>query len=397
MSPFGRHPDPSALAGPTRVVNFTDKPPTRIRTGDIVLLDLPDMDRRAAQAILRRQPAAIVNVAPMASGTLPAYGPQLLADANIVLVEAVGAELWRLAKDGRKATLDTTGALRYGNTLVATGRPVDPAQLAATYTTATHTLAATADQLGQGFATLLTDEAPLYIDGFGIPDTRVHLTGKKVIIVSDTPTAATQLKGLRNFIREYDPVIIGAGFGAQHVTNAGYQPDIILGDPTNLSETLLTSGAVLLIPATPQGDATGIDRVHDLAVAAMTFPAETSDPTDLAILFAHYHHAAVIVHVGDPLTVDTALRSTPTTVASTQLARLYAAHELVPAAAIIALYTVDKPLNLSWLYTLLGLLAVTATLLLLVALLGDGSPLANLTGTANQLGNQLRQLTNQGR
>ena len=86
------------------------------------------------------------------------------------------------------------------------------------------------------------------------------------------------------------------------------------------------------------GHAAGLERIQDLGVGAMTFPAAGS-AADLALLLCDHHGAALIVTVGHTASIEeffdrTRQQSNP----STFLTRLKVGEKLVDAKAVATLY-----------------------------------------------------------
>ena len=128
------------------------------------------------------------------------------------------------------------------------------------------------------------------------------------------------------------------GTGADVLRQAGYRPQLIVGDPDTMTADVLRCGAQVVLPADADGHAPGLDRIQDLGIGAMTFPAAGS-ATDLALLLADHHGAALIVTAGHTATIEeffdrTRARSNP----STFLTRLKLGHKLVDAKAVATLY-----------------------------------------------------------
>ena len=150
-------------------------------------------------------------------------------------------------------------------------------------------------------------EAPLLIDGVGSPELGDTMAERKVLVVSQSEDLRERLDGLKFFIREYTPVIIGVGAAADTLTKLGYDMDFIVGDPTDISNEALRGDAKVILPAETDGFAPGLERIQDLGVGAMTFPAATDSPTDLAILLAVFHDAEMVITVGQPVELDLSL------------------------------------------------------------------------------------------
>lgn len=159
-----------------------------------------------------------------------------------------------------------------------------------------------------------------------------------MVIVADEPSAEEDLKSLKPFIKEYQPALIGVGTGADVLRKAGYRPQIIVGDPDQISADALKCGAQVVLPADADGHAPGLERIQDLGVGAMTFPAAGS-ATDLALLLADHHGAALLVTAGHTANIETFFdRTRAHSNPSTFLTRLRVGEKVVDAKAVATLY-----------------------------------------------------------
>jgi uncharacterized membrane-anchored protein len=184
----------------------------------------------------------------------------------------------------------------------------------------------------------IRSESPLLIDGMGIPDIDVDLHRRHVVVVAEEASAADDLKALKPFIKEYQPVLIGVGTGADVLRRGGYRPALIVGDPESMSVEVLRSGAQVVLPADADGHAKGLERIQDLGVGAMTFPAAGS-AADLALLLADHHGASLIVTAGHTASIEEFFdRSRQQSNPSTFLTRLKVGEKLVDAKAVATLY-----------------------------------------------------------
>ena len=82
----------------------------------------------------------------------------------------------------------------------------------------------------------INSEGPLLIDGLGVPASGSEIAGRKVVLFSPTDRHREQLKQLRNFIREYEPLLVAVGTAADSLLAQGYKPDFIIGDPNGVSD-----------------------------------------------------------------------------------------------------------------------------------------------------------------
>ena len=147
---------------------------------------------------------------------------------------------------------------------------------------------------------------------------------------------------LRPYIREYKPVLIGVDGGADALVEAGYSPDMIIGDMDSVSDDVLRCGAEVVVHAYPDGRAPGLDRVHRLDVAAVTFPAAATSE-DIAMLLADEKGASLIVAVGTHATLVEFLDKGRGGMASTFLTRLKVGGKLVDAATVGRLHRTRSP------------------------------------------------------
>ena len=124
-----------------------------------------------------------------------------------------------------------------------------------------------------------------------------------MVVVADGPGAEDDLKALKPFIKEYQPVLVGVGGGADILSNDGHRPQLIVGNPDQMSAEVLKCGAQVVLPADADGHANGLERIQDLGVGAMTFPAAGS-AADLALLLVDHHGASLIVTVGQSASIE---------------------------------------------------------------------------------------------
>lgn len=385
MSLFSRNSDLPGLVATARDLRNPAKALKKLRPGDIAVIHAPDITRAFTQQLVELGPAAVVNTAPSSTGAVPNWGPQILLDAGITVVDNAGEEFYETFKDGKKLRLADDGGAYYGERLLARGTVLEPAAVEATREEASSQLVDHMEAFFGNTIQFIHAESQLLIDGFGVPETGQAIRGRKVLVVSPGEGHQQQVKQLRNFIREFEPVLIGVESAADSLVSAGYQPDFIVGDPENIGTEALRSGARVILPASPDGHAAGLERIQDLGVGATTFPTTVDTPTDLAILFADYHQAELIVNAGSPLDLDGIFRGEDQGTPAGLLARTKAGGRLVEAQAIVSLYAVRSQGSLGWLWALLGLLILVAVVLGIAGTMGDGTFVENLVDTWNNI------------
>ncbi|UQX12542.1 putative cytokinetic ring protein SteA [Candidatus Mycobacterium methanotrophicum] len=325
------------VVGTARVDRDIDRLLRRVCPGDIVVLDVLDLDRITADALVDAHIAAVVNASPSVSGRYPNLGPEVLVANGVTLIDEAGPEVFKKIRDGAKVRL-FNGGVYSGDRRLIRGTERTDSEIAELMQEAKTGLVAHLEAFAGNTIEFIRSESPLLIDGIGIPDVDVDLRHRHVVVVADEDHAADDLKRLKPFIKEYQPVLIGVGTGAEVLRKAGYRPQLIVGDPNQLSTEVLKCGAQVVLPADADGHAPGLERIQDLGVGAMTFPAAGS-PADLALLLADHHGAALLVTAGHSANIETFFdRSRQQSNPSTFLTRLRVGEKVVDAKAVATLY-----------------------------------------------------------
>lgn len=325
------------ISGTARVDRDIDRLLRRVEPGDIVVLDVLDLDRVTADALVDANVAGVVNASPSISGRYPNLGPEVLVANGVTLIDETGPEIFKKIKDGAKVRLHNGGVYSGDRRLVIGNERTDQ-DIVDKMHEAKSGLVSHLEAFAGNTIEFIRSESPLLIDGIGIPDIDVDMRRRHVVVVAEQPGAAEDLKGLKPFIKEYQPILVGVGNGADVLRKAGYRPALIVGDPEQMSAEVLKCGAQVVLPADADGHAPGLERIQDLGVGAMTFPAAGS-AADLALLLADHHGAALIVTAGHTASIEeffdrTRQQSNP----STFLTRLKVGDKLVDAKAVATLY-----------------------------------------------------------
>ena len=368
-----------ALPGVTGVARISRRTETllgRVGPGDIVIFDQPDIDRATAEALVKADVTAVVNVAPSVSGRYPNLGPEIILASGIPLVDRLEDKVFVRIKDGSKVRLDE-GTLYVGEQEIASGVEQTPESVADLMIEAKSGMHAQLEAFAANAIEFMKRERTLLLDGVGIPQLATDLTDRQVLLVADSLDTKTELKALRKYISDFKPVLIGVSAGADALRAAGHKPHVIIGNPEDIGDETLRCGAEVVIPAHSDGHAPGLERLQDLGIGAVTFPAAgTAD--DLALLLADSADAALIVTVGMQVTLTDLLdRGRGATAASTFLVRMRVADKVVEAPAVARLYKA----RISWWSVLFLVLAAFAAIV--VALL-----VSDVSGTYLDLARQ---------
>ena len=309
---------------------------TRLCPGDIAIIDHVDLDLTGADALIGRNVAAVVNAARSISGRYPNRGPQLLVEAGIPLIDDVGAEVFDRVQEGQCVRLDGD-TLYVGEQVVAKGRQQDATSVASAMGEAKANVAAEIEAFATNTLEYIKHEYQLLIDGIGLPALRTKLDGRDVLVVLRGYHHREDIAALRSYIRERKPAMVGVDGGADALLEAGYRPDLIVGDMDSVSDGALTCGAEVVVHAYPDGRAPGLARVQALGLDPVLCPAAGTSE-DIALLIADEMGASLIVAVGMHHTAVEFLDKGRAGMASTFLTRLRVDDKIVDAKGVSRLY-----------------------------------------------------------
>ncbi|WP_169165751.1 putative cytokinetic ring protein SteA [Cellulomonas taurus] len=358
------------IVGPARVDPRTKALTKRLRPGDIAVIDHVDIDRVAADSLVAAAPAAVLNAARSTSGRYPNLGPGILVEAGIPLIDDLGSDIMT-AREGRDLRI-VDGKVYDGETLLAEGVVQTEQTVASDQEEARAGLSTQLESFAANTMDYLRRERDLLLDGVGVPDITTQIEGRQVLIVVRGYHYKEDLVTLRSYIREYRPVLIGVDGGADAIIDAGWTPDMIVGDMDSVSDRALKCGAEIVVHAYRDGRAPGLSRVDQLGVPHIVFPA-TGTSEDIAMLLSDDKGAELIVAVGTHATLVEFLDKGRAGMASTFLTRLRVGGKLVDAKGVSRLYR-NRISN------------VQLTLLVLAGLLALGVALASTTAGQTLIG-----------
>ncbi|MBQ1028994.1 putative cytokinetic ring protein SteA [Micromonospora parva] len=331
-----RNSEPGRVLGTARLDRRTKRLVGRLRPGDIAVIDHVDLDRVAADSLVAVGVAAVLNAKPSVSGRYPNLGPEVLVAAGIPLLDDLGEGVFERIREGDQVRIE-------GNTVFAGDEPVahgslqDAETVAKAMADAREGLSVQLEAFAANTMDYLRQERDLLLDGVGVPDIETQIQGRHCLIVVRGYDYKADLDVLRPYIREFKPVLIGVDGGADALVEAGYTPDMIIGDMDSVTDDVLRCGAEVIVHAYPDGRAPGLPRVNGLGVPAITFPAAATSE-DLAMLLADEKGASLLVAVGTHATLVEFLDKGRGGMASTFLTRLKVGGKLVDAKGVSRLY-----------------------------------------------------------
>ncbi|WP_156251112.1 putative cytokinetic ring protein SteA [Pseudactinotalea terrae] len=322
--------------GRVRVDPSTKTLTKRLQAGDIAVIDHQDIDRVSAEALVRVGPAAVLNAAMSTSGRYPNVGPDILVSAGIPLIDDLGPAVMDL-REGTQVRIDDATVFDIHGSVIAEGVRQSETTVTANLLAAREGLSEQIEAFAGNTMEYIRRERELLLDGIGVPEITTDIEGRHVLIVVRGYSYKEDLAMLRPYIREYRPLLIGVDGGADAILDAGLKLDMIVGDMDSVSDAALSSGAEIVVHAYRDGRAPGKERVENLGVEPVVFPA-TGTSEDVAMLLADDKGAELIVAVGTHETLVEFLDKGRSGMASTFLTRLRVGSKLIDAKGVSRLY-----------------------------------------------------------
>ncbi len=329
------------LSGPAKVDRRTKDLIKRARPGDVAVIDHADIDRVAAEGLIRAGVAAVVNAAASFTGRYPNTGPMLIARAGILLLDEVGSDVLDRVTEGDQLRVEPDhqgqGAVWLGEERLATGEIQSATELEARVVLARAAIGAELESFAVNTLEYIRREAHITFAPLELPTLRCNFRGRHALVVVRGHDYQSDLAALRPYIREFRPVLVAVDGGADALLEIGFRPDLIVGDFDSVSEAALACGADLIHHVHPDGRAPGRENLLEWGVPYQEFVAEGTSE-DVAMLLAAEAGAELIVAVGTHASMVEFLDKGRAGMASTFLTRLRLGPLLVDAKGVNRLY-----------------------------------------------------------
>lgn len=342
--------DLAQITGRARLDRRTKDLAKRLEPGDIAIIDHPDIDLVAAESLVATGIVAVINVAQSVTGRYPNAGPRIITEAGIVLLDNVDAEIFERVDEGDAIVIADTHVLRNGKT-VAEGHVLSYDEVVEQLELARTMMGTELEKFARNTIEYLRQEKHLLLDAPDLPEIPIEFHGRQALIVVRGADYKEDLEMLRatGYLREVAPIRIGVDGGADALLEAGYKPDIIIGDFDSVSEKALHCGAHLVVHGYVDGRAPGADRLNEVGLEHTIFSAAGTSE-DIAMLMAFERGAELIVAVGTHTSMIDFLDKGRNGMSSTMLVRMKVGSRLVDARGVSRLYHTEiKKMDLAML------------------------------------------------
>ena len=326
----------AVVRGPARLGKRTKHLVKRVQPGEVAIIDHRDLDRVSGEDLVRSDVAAVINCSPSISGAYPNMGPVLIAEAGVPLVDCLDADLFDLIDDGDVVELRGGEILRNGKP-IANGVLLRPAEVQARRDALKADIGIALEAFARNTVEHMVEERELLSGKLELPPLRTAFRDRPVLIVVRGVGHQRDLRALRPYVRDMRPVLVGVDGGADAILEAGFTPDMIVGDMDSATERALRNGAELVVHAYPDGRAPGRERLEALGLEHVAVPIPGTSQ-DLAMLIAAERGAELIVSVGSQFNLIEFLDKSRRGMSSTFLTRLRIGEILVDAKGVSRLY-----------------------------------------------------------
>jgi uncharacterized membrane-anchored protein len=324
------------FSGVARLDRRTKRLVKRLGPDDIAIIDHRDIDRASAEELLESRVRVVFNVSPSVTGRFPNVGPLSLVRGGIRLIDCPGAELFEEVKEGEALVVRGAGLYRNGTRLAA-GHVHTEDELERALADQRARVTDALESFAENTLHHVRDESKLLSEGVQVPQLQTSFRDRHALVVARAPEAKRDLRIVRSYIREFKPILIGVDGGADRLLEAGYSPDIVVGDMDSVSDKALRSGAEIVVHAYAGGQAPGRERVDRLGLPSALLPAPGMSE-DVAILLAYEKGAELIVAVGTRFNLTEFLERDRAGMSSTFLTRLKVGDILVDARGVSRLF-----------------------------------------------------------
>jgi len=320
------------LTGPAKLDRRTKHLVKRLSADDVAIIDHTDLDRVSAEELVESGVRVVVNVSDSQSGRFPNPGPLALVRAGVRLIDAPGADLFETVHEGELVTVRGAGLYRNG-TCLAAGRILDEPTIEEALADQRGRVTEALEAFAENTMRYIREEGKLLAEGIQFPILATRFRDRHALVVARGPGYKRDLRMVRPYARDFKPVFIAVDGGADALLEAGYTPNVIVGDMDSVSDKALRCGAELLVHAYPDGRAPGAERAERLGLPYHVVPG-TGISEDLALLLAYEKGSDLIVAVGTHFNLIEFLERNREGMSSTFLTRLKVGEILIDAKGV---------------------------------------------------------------
>ncbi|WP_425448694.1 putative cytokinetic ring protein SteA [Dethiothermospora halolimnae] len=309
---------------------------SRLKSGDIALINHRDLDEIAAMSLIESKVKCVINTEKTISGKYPNRGPLLLLEANIPIFECNNKLIFDQVKEGDLVNLSGDKLIVDDNYFYKC-KLLSKKDINKELNKAYLNMEIELDKFIENTLLYAKREKDLVIGKVDIPKINTRIKNKHVLVVVRGSNYKRDLGAIKMYIDEVKPVLIGVDGGADAILEFGYKPDIVIGDMDSVSNRCLKSAKEIIVHAYTDGYAPGLKRIKQLNLKTEVFSSPGTSE-DIALLLAYSKNPDLIVAVGTHNSMIDFLEKGRKGMASTFLVRLKVGEKLIDAKGVSKLY-----------------------------------------------------------
>ncbi len=325
-----------SVSGIVKIDNRTKILVKRIVPGEIAVINHPELDSVAAQALIKAKVKAVINASPSVSERYPNEGPLLLVSAGIPLIDNVGSEIFQFLKDGQNLEINGETII-CPNKKIIQGNVLTEEEIVKQMNLTNENMNDLLYEFVSNTLIYARQEMGLINGQYLLPNLKTDFKNRHALIVVRGSSYKEDLYAIKSYIEDVKPVLIGVDGGADALVEAGYLPDIVVGDMDSVSDDTLMKAPELVAHAYINGDSPATKRLDELGLSYSLFAAPGTSE-DIALLIAYDKGSDLIVVLGAHTNIYDFLEKGRCGMASTFLVRLKAGPILVDAKGVSKLY-----------------------------------------------------------
>src|SRR3954468_17711211 len=193
---------------------------SRLKPGDIAVIDHADIDRVAADDLVARGVRCVLNARCSSSGSYPNPGPMILTDAGVHLVDLPNVGLFDLLEDGQQIAVRGAQVFR-GDELIATGTVLDREGVHRAHEHARQRIGEALAAFAENTIEHMRDERELLAGRIDLPEFETVFRDRPALVVVRGVDHQKDLRILRPYVRDVKPVIVAVDGGADALIAEG--------------------------------------------------------------------------------------------------------------------------------------------------------------------------------
>src|SRR4051794_20041083 len=209
------------VRGPARLGRRTKLLTKRLQPGEIAVIDHRDLDRVSAEDLVSARVAAVLNCRPSSTGRYPNMGPLLLVEAGIPLVDLPDDGVFDELKDGDEVEV-AGGEVRKSGETLATGAVQHPEEVRARNDNARAEIGEALYAFARNTVEHMVEERELLAGKIELPLFRTDFRDRPCLVVVRGVDHRRDLRALRPYIRDVNPVLVGVDGGANAIREEGF-------------------------------------------------------------------------------------------------------------------------------------------------------------------------------